>query len=76
MNVFGWIGRRVPAGPGSSAVFVYVYGLCKVLYISVHRCRSWLPCVTFRVVFLFLFSVFEVFQVGLLCIKIFHRCKK
>ncbi len=76
MNFFRWFGRRVPTGPGSRAVFVYVYGLCQVLYISVHRCRCWLPCVTFSVVFLFLFSVFEVFQVGLLCIKICHRCKK
>jgi hypothetical protein len=75
MNVFGWIGRRVPAGLGSSAVLFMFTGCvkcCTFLFIDVVvgcMCYFW------GSVFVFV-SVFEVFQVGLLCIKIFHRCKK
>jgi hypothetical protein len=57
-------------------VFVYVYWLCLVLYISVHRCHCWQVCVTFCVVFSFLFSDVEVYKEGLLCTRIFHRCRK
>ncbi len=57
-------------------VFVYIYCLCQVLYISVHRCHCWLVCLTFCVVFSFLFSDVELYKDGLLCTRIFHRCRK
>jgi hypothetical protein len=37
-------------------VVTSAYWLCQVLYISVHRCHCWQVCVTFFVVFSFLFS--------------------
>ncbi len=41
-------------------VFVCVYCLCHVLYISVHRCHCWLVCLTFCVVFSFLFKCIKM----------------
>ncbi len=50
--------------------------VCQVMYISVHRCHCWLVCLIFCVVFSFLFSDVEVYKDGLLCTRIFYRCRK
>jgi hypothetical protein len=56
--------------------FLFVYGLCHVLYISVHRCPCLRVCVTFCAVFSFFMSDVDVFKEGSLCTLIFHRYSK
>jgi hypothetical protein len=52
-------------------VVTSAYWLCQVLYISVHRCDCWQVCITFCVVFSFLFSDFKCIKKGYYILKFF-----
>ncbi len=52
-------------------VFVYVYWLCQVFYISVHRCHCWLGCLTFCAVFSFCFQMLKRIKMGYYVLEFF-----
>ncbi len=68
--------RRGQEKPGPLLLVYFMTGCvkcCTFLFIDV--IVGWF-CVTFCVVFSFLFSDVEVYKEGLLCTRIFHRCRE
>ncbi len=61
----------LPCTEITEPVLVYVYWLCQLFYISVHRCHCWQVCVTFLLCLYFCFHMFKFIKKGYYVLEFF-----